>query len=120
METGIAYCGLTCVECPAYLATQAHDDEAMAAVAKQWSAEYDTQLTVADCWCDGCRSKAGPWMSHCAVCDIRACGVENDVESCAHCGDYGCEKLSRFFDFVPDAKATLDALRVPRSGPTEV
>jgi len=111
METMIAYCGLTCTECPAYVTTKAGDEEGLAKVAEQWSAEYSAQLTADDCRCDGCLSEAGPWMSHCAECGIRACGVEKGVENCAHCDEYGCEKLTEFFGFVPDAKAVLDGIR---------
>jgi hypothetical protein len=111
MEKMIAYCGLTCTECPAYIATQTNDAEAMARVAEQWSAEHSAQLTVEDCWCNGCLAEKGPWMSHCAECDIRACGVEKGVENCAQCDDYGCGKLSEFFGFVPAAKETLDGIR---------
>jgi len=111
MEKMIAYCGLTCAECPAYVATKAGDEEALAKVAEQWSAEYNTQLTADDCRCDGCLSETGPWMSHCSECGIRACGVEKGVENCAHCDEYGCDKLTEFFGFVPDAKTTLDGIR---------
>lgn len=111
METMIAYCGLTCTECPAYIATRNHDAEAMTQVAEQWSAEYNAELTADDCWCNGCLAETGPWMSHCAECGIRACGVQKSVENCAHCGDYGCDKLTEFFGFVPAAKKTLDGIR---------
>jgi len=111
MEKMIAYCGLTCTECPAYIATQNHDVDAMARVAEEWSVEYKAQLTADDCWCNGCLAETGPWMSHCAECGIRACGVEKCVENCAHCDDYGCDKLTEFFGFVPAAKEMLDGIR---------
>jgi hypothetical protein len=110
MDKMIAYCGLTCTECPALIASRAGDDEALAKVAEQWSTEHNAQLSADDCRCDGCLSTTGPWMSHCAECNIRACAVEKDVGTCAHCADYGCDKLTEFFGFVPDAKATLDAI----------
>ena len=112
MERKIATCGLTCTECPGYIATQNQDVEAIAKVAEMWSAEFDAKLTAEDCWCDGCRSDVGPWMSHCAECGIRACGVERGVETCAECADYACcDKLTEFFGFVPEAKVTLEGLR---------
>ena len=111
MEKMIAYCGLTCTECPAYIATQSGDTEAMARLAEQWSAEYKARLTADDCWCNGCAAEKGPWMSHCAECAIRACGVEKAIETCASCDDYGCDKLTEFFGFLPDAKKTLDDIR---------
>ncbi|MBN1875577.1 MAG: DUF3795 domain-containing protein, partial [Anaerolineae bacterium] len=36
MDKIIAYCGLNCAECPAYLATQANDMEALEHVAEEW------------------------------------------------------------------------------------
>ena len=111
MEKMIAYCGLMCTECPAYIATQNHDVDAMARVAEEWSVEYNAQLTADDCWCNGCLAEMGPWMSHCAECGIRACGAKKGVENCAHCDDYGCEKLTEFFGFAPAAKETLEGIR---------
>lgn len=106
-----AVCGITCTECPAYVATQSGEEEALVRVAVQWSKEYDSELTAEDCRCNGCLSAEGPWMSHCSECKMRACGMEKMVENCAHCADYACEKLTEFFDFVPAAKETLDAVR---------
>jgi hypothetical protein len=111
MERVIAACGLICTECPAYIATRGEDEAALEALAKMWSEEYGTALSADDCSCDGCHSTIGPWMSHCAECEIRACGTGNSVENCAECAKYACDKLVKFFAFVPDAKTTLDGLR---------
>jgi hypothetical protein len=111
MEKRIAYCGLMCAECPASIATQRDDAEAMARIAEQWSADSNTRLTAVDCWCNGCRGEKGPWMSHCAECAIRAWGAGKAVDDCAHCEDYGCDKRTEFFGLVPDAKETLDDIR---------
>jgi hypothetical protein len=110
----IAFCGLTCTECPGYLATQSGDEEELKKVAAQWSDEYGGELSVDDVRCNGCLATTGPWMSHCSECKIRACGVEKGLESCANCDDYACEKLTEFFGFVPEAKVTLDGLRAAR------
>ncbi|MEA2008620.1 MAG: DUF3795 domain-containing protein [Chloroflexota bacterium] len=107
----IAYCGLICSDCPAYIATQANDQEALEKVAAQWREEYDApNMTVKSILCDGCLD--GPRKcGHCAECEIRACAVAKGVLNCAHCNDYACEKLTGFFDFVPDAKVVLDSIR---------
>jgi len=107
----IAYCGLDCFQCPGYVATQSGDQEALKKVAAEWSAEFDSNLSVDDVQCQGCHSESGPWMAHCAVCKMRACGTEKGVANCAHCSDYACDKVTEFFGFVPEAKATLDAIR---------
>ena len=111
MEKMIATCGLACAECPALIATQNKDADALEALAKTWSETYEAALSAEDCACDGCHSMTGPWMSHCAECEIRACGAEKGVENCAACPDYACDKLVKFFEFVPEAKTTLDGLR---------
>ena len=112
MDKIIAYCGLVCSDCPAYVATQADDQAALEKVAAQWREEYNApDITVESVICDGCLGTEGRKCAHCFDCDIRACGMERAVLNCAYCDDYGCEKIERFFGFVPDAKARLDGIR---------
>ena len=59
-EKMIAYCGLVCTECPAYIATQADDKEALKRVAAQWSKDFNAPFTAEDCLCDGCTSGSEP------------------------------------------------------------
>lgn len=112
MSKMIAYCGLTCSECPAYQATQTGDPAALEAVAARWRVEYHAAgITVKDVICDGCVVE-GRHCAHWSECDIRACGQARGVANCAHCADYAtCPKLVRFFGFVASAKATLDGVR---------
>jgi hypothetical protein len=111
MERIIAYCGLVCSECEAYVATQANDQGALEEVAAQWRAQYNAPgITVEDVICDGCLDN-GKKCHHCAECEIRACGVERGVVNCARCDDYACEQLEGFFAMVPDARDTLNGLR---------
>lgn len=110
MDRIIAYCGLTCSDCSAYLATQANDQAALERVAAEWRQIHSPQITVADVPCDGCLTGARK-CSHCATCNLRACGVAHGVANCAACPEYGCEKITAFFDMVPQARTTLEALR---------
>jgi hypothetical protein len=108
----IAYCGLTCTECPGYIATQANDAEALERVAAQWREEYNApNLMVESVICDGCLGTEGRKCGHCFECEIRACAMELNLANCAHCADYACEKLEGFFGFVPEARTTLDGIR---------
>jgi hypothetical protein len=112
MDRIVAYCGLVCTDCPAYVATQADDRAALERVAAQWREEYNApNITVESVICDGCLTDEGRKCSHCAECEIRACGVARGVVNCAHCADYACEKLEGFFGFAPDARAVLDGIR---------
>lgn len=106
----IARCGLTCTECPAYLATQAGDVAKATEIAVTWAAQYNAPITVDDVWCDGCLV-AGRKCSHCADCGIRACAADRGHANCAHCPDYACEQLQGFMGMVPHVKPALDKIR---------
>jgi len=112
MERMVAFCGIVCTECPAYIATQADDLAGKEAVAAQWREEFDSpDIDAAYVTCDGCLAFDGRLGGHCGECEVRACGVARGVANCAHCSDYGCETLESFFDFAPSVRATLDEIR---------
>lgn len=111
MERIIAYCGLVCSECEAYLLTQANDTEGQEKLLAKWRVEYNApDMKFEDVICDGCLG-AGRLGGYCGLCEIRACGVERGVTNCAHCTDYACEKLSGFFAMAPPAREMLEAIR---------
>ena len=109
----IAYCGLVCADCPAYIATQADDHTAMERVAAQWRKMFNApEITAESVICDGCLGTNGGRLSgYGSKCDIRACAVEQGVVNCAHCADYACDKLKGFFSHAPEARAMLDEIR---------
>ena len=111
MAEMIAFCGLACHECGAFLATKNDDDKKRAEVAQLWSKKFNTDIKPGDINCDGCLSDSGLVFNYCKVCKIRKCGREKDIANCAHCRDYACEKLEKFFEMVPDAKKQLDEIR---------
>jgi hypothetical protein len=110
MDSMIAYCGLTCTDCPAYLATQADDRQALERVAAQWREQFNEPRITADAViCDGCLGE-GRLSGYCSMCEIRACAVEGGVTTCARCTDYACDKLEAFFQHAPEPRALLDQL----------
>ena len=113
MSQLIAFCGLDCAKCEAYLATQANDRAAQERVLAKWRQDFNApNMTIADVTCDGCVTLNGRLGGYCSQCPIRACGVERKVTNCAYCADYAtCEKLVGFFNQVPAAKMTLDEIR---------
>ena len=111
MEQMIAFCGIDCNKCDALHAARENDDKKRAEVAALWSKEYKTDLKPEDINCFGCTSEGDTLFGHCQVCEIRACAKERNVETCAHCGDYACEKLAAFFKMAPFVKDNLDAIR---------
>lgn len=111
MEKMLAVCGLVCSECPAFIATKNDDDEHRRQVAEQWSKEYGVDIKPEDVNCVGCTVADGAHIGHWDECEIRKCGFERQVANCAGCDDYACEKLVKFFEMVPAAKAALDEVR---------
>ena len=111
MDKMIAFCGLNCTECPAFIATQKDDDKKRERVAKIWSKEFNSEIKPEDINCGGCLVESDLLFSHCKVCEIRKCGREKEVKNCAYCDVYVCEKLTKFFDMAPDAKITLSEIR---------
>ncbi len=112
MDKIIAFCGLTCTECPAFIATQKDDDEERKKVAEMWSKEFNEEVKPEDINCDGCLTEEGGRVfNYCKTCEIRKCGQEKEVKNCAYCDDYACEKLTKFFDMAPEAKTALAEIR---------
>lgn len=112
MEPMIAYCGLTCTECPSYLATQANDEAAKERIAAEWRQAFNApDIDAASVTCDGCKATSGRLCSYCSMCEIRACAMGRGLANCAYCADYACEKLTNFFPPDAPARATLDAIR---------
>lgn len=111
MDKMIAFCGLTCTECPAFIATQKDDDQEREKVAKLWSKEYHSDIKPEDINCDGCVVESGRLVNYCKVCEIRKCGLGKGLKNCAYCDDYVCEKLTRFFEMAPEAKTTLAEIK---------
>jgi hypothetical protein len=114
----IAYCGLDCSQCDGYRATQAGDVAAKEQVAARWRMEYNNpHVDAVYVTCDGCTAADGRLGGHCSECDIRICGTSRGLGTCADCAGFEtCEKLARFFGFVPAARETLMELKQGRAG----
>ena len=110
VEIMIAKCGLICTECDAYLATQANDIEALTRMAEEANQQYGMSMTWEDSRCFGCQTELKK-IPYCDSCTVRLCANQHQVETCAHCPDFGCETISRFMEDVPQAAATLTDIR---------
>jgi hypothetical protein len=113
MDKMIAYCGLVCTDCPAYIATKENDEKKAEETALLWAKEYGIRVAAADVWCDGCIAD-GKKCAHCHECAIRACGIDRDVKNCGFCDDFPCEKTEAFFRMAPSARDTLQNERGKR------
>ena len=112
MQEIIAYCGLVCTGCPAFIATQKNDNAERQKVVAKWSSE-DNPMTIEDINCDGCLAVGKRLIKFCNECEVRACGIEKKVENCAHCDDFACDKLEKLWGMLSskDAKGRLEEIR---------
>ncbi|MBM4402294.1 MAG: DUF3795 domain-containing protein [Candidatus Cloacimonetes bacterium] len=105
-EKQIAYCGLDCNKCPAYIATKHNDDNLREKTAKEWTERYRSDgrdrppVKPEDINCEGCLSSGLVYL-HCHECKIRNCAMEKRVKNCKECAEYKCAELdelqSHFF-----------------------
>ena len=100
----IAYCGLLCEKCPAYIATQTNDHELLRKTSEHWTKEFGTEFSPSDILCDGCRTESVRKSKYCAECAIRSCCQDRELDNCAYCPEYICDKLQQFFRYAPEAK----------------
>ena len=117
----LAYCGLECGGCQIYLATRETDKEKQAKmrvqIAEFINEEYDISIKPKDVTdCDGCRASSGRLYSGYSKYEIRKCAQEKDCLTCAHCIEYPCDKLQKFFITDPSAKSHLDDIRSRMKG----
>lgn len=111
MPARIAFCGLDCALCPAYLASNPEDQGLRQKTAQKWWRIYDRPLPPSQSYCLGCQQAEGSQFFLCHKCAIRVCGLERGYQTCAECPDYACSQLERLLDMAPTARDNLEALR---------
>lgn len=108
MKQLIAYCGLDCEKCEAYIATQNNDNELRAKVAKNWSEMNHVEITPEMINCDGCRADGRKTPFCDFMCEIKKCASGKKVETCKNCTDCKtCQTLKMIVDNSDEAKANL-------------
>lgn len=95
MDKFIAYCGLDCEKCDAYLATKSNDNALREKVAKLWSEWNNADITPEMINCGGCRMD-GVKTPYCdRLCQIRQCALNNKIDFCGNCEKVkACEKVA--------------------------
>jgi hypothetical protein len=116
VEEMISFCGLTCHKCPIYLTTREQDQnkkrQMRAEIARKINEIYEEKMEAKDVTdCDGCKTEKRRLFSGCTKCEIRKCAGQKNIENCAHCSEYACEKLEKLFATDAEAKARLDAIK---------
>jgi hypothetical protein len=109
----VAVCGLLCSECDTFLATQAADGARIESLAREASAKYGVAIAADSMWCAGCVGHDTRKSWHTGGCEIRVCAIDRDLETCADCTHYTCEKLDAFLDKTAHlgTRERLEAMR---------
>ncbi len=104
MSEMLSYCGYRCDFC----AARSDDPKLRQKLIEGWRKFFGHEMyTVENVHCDGCKSSGRRADQGCPV---RPCAIEKGVETCAHCDEYPCDKLTpligsreSFFKRFPDA-----------------
>ena len=104
----IAYCGLDCEKCDAYLAT-IHDDQALREkTAKLWAELNGAPILPEHINCVGCRTDGVKTLFCDQLCKIRQCAQEKGVTTCGNCEDMEqCQKIRMVISENPDVMENL-------------
>ena len=87
MKKLIAYCGLDCEKCEAYIATKNNDNALREKVAKEWSELNGFEITSEMINCDGCRVDGVKTPFCDKYCQIRQCALGKALETCGNCSE---------------------------------
>ncbi len=108
MSNMIAYCGLDCEKCDAYLAT-IHDDQTLREkTAKLWAELNDAPILPEHINCEGCHAE-GVKTVYCEnLCGIRQCALKKGLTTCGGCPDMEtCEVVGEVISNNRDALQNL-------------
>ena len=107
MEKLIAYCGLDCAQCGAYLAHKNNDQALREKTAAEWKTAHNFDFTPDMINCTSCKG-TGVQVGHCSQCKIRKCATGKGVVNCGSCADFEtCKIINGFLEQVPTVKDNL-------------
>ena len=108
MRDMIAYCGLDCKKCDAYLAT-IHDDQALREkTAKLWAELNHAPILPEHINCEGCRVDGIKTVYCDSLCRIRQCALEKGVTTCGDCQELEkCQMVGMIISNNPEVLKNL-------------
>ncbi len=108
MKNMIAYCGLDCENCDAYLATVNNDQELRKKTAKLWAELNNAPIFPEHINCEGCRVDGVKTVFCDSMCGIRQCAMKKGVNTCGDCSDLEkCSIVGAILENNPSALINL-------------
>ena len=78
----IAFCGLNCAKCDAFIATKNNDNALREKTAKLWSELNQIEILPEQINCEGCRCDGKKTVFCDKLCQIRQCAMKKGFETC--------------------------------------
>lgn len=104
----IAYCGLDCEKCDAYLATINDDQTLREKTAKLWSELNHAPILPEHINCQGCRVDGVKTVYCESLCGIRQCALQKGVTTCGDCPELeSCQTVGMIISNNPVARENL-------------
>lgn len=108
MEKLIAFCGLDCEKCDAYIATKNKDQALREKTAKLWSELNNAPILPEHINCEGCRVDGKKTVYCDSLCQIRQCALKKGVSTCGDCPEMEqCPIVGAVHAHNADAKKNL-------------
>lgn len=108
MNRQIAFCGLDCTKCDAYIATKNDDQSLRERTAKLWAELNHAPILPEHINCEGCRMDGGKTLFCSSLCEIRKCAVAKRMGTCGDCPERdACLKVKAIWQNNPQAKENL-------------
>ena len=115
----IAYCGLDCERCDAYLATGRDDDALREKTAELWTELNGVPITKDMIHCLGCCGDGVKTPFCDSLCAIRQCALQKALPSCGICCIDGSDmesKVGGFLRILYESDAKSVGGKLPDSG----
>ncbi|MDD3340137.1 MAG: DUF3795 domain-containing protein [Lachnospiraceae bacterium] len=108
MKEMMAYCGLNCEKCDAYLATINNDQALREKTAKLWAELNNAPILPEHINCEGCRVDGIKTVYCDSLCEIRQCAVKKGVATCGDCHEFdGCKTIGMIISDNPEVLKNL-------------
>ena len=108
MEKRIAYCGLDCETCDAYIATKKDDQALREKTAKLWAELNQAPILPEHINCEGCRVNGAKTVFCEHMCEIRKCALKKGVSTCGDCPELEtCPTIGEILENNPSALENL-------------
>ena len=104
----IAFCGLDCEKCDAYIATKNDDQALREKTARLWAELNNAPILPEHINCDGCRANGRKTVFCESLCAIRQCALKKGVKTCGDCTEMdNCASLQAVISNNPEALKNL-------------